>query len=46
MTQDDFRILRRTAGMTQEQFGNALGLTRETINKIENFGSKLDLVGG
>lgn len=35
MQPDELRTLRRTLGMTQEQFGAALGLSRKAINEME-----------
>jgi DNA-binding XRE family transcriptional regulator len=35
MTNTDFRTLRKTAGMTQQQFANELGVSRKTVVEIE-----------
>lgn len=34
--ENNIRALRRAAGLTQEDLARALGVTRQTINAIEN----------
>lgn len=34
--ENNIRSLRKTAGLTQEDLAQALGVTRQTINAIEN----------
>lgn len=36
MTKQEFADIRKKAGLTQEKFGEAIGLTRVSIASIEN----------
>jgi DNA-binding XRE family transcriptional regulator len=38
MTSDELRTLRKSMGYTQEGLGNVLGVSRKTINEMENGG--------
>lgn len=42
MTGEDVRALRRQAAMSQQEFGNAIGLSRETISRIERGSEDID----
>ena len=39
--QDNLLLIRRTVGWSAEEFGNQIGVTRQTINNIENGRNKL-----
>ena len=39
--QDNLLLIRRTIGWTAEEFGNQIGVTRQTINNIESGRNKL-----
>lgn len=39
--QDNLLLIRRTVGWTAEEFGNQIGVTRQTINNIESGRNKL-----
>ena len=39
--QDNLLLLRRTVGWTAEEFGEKIGVTRQTINNIESGRNKL-----
>ncbi len=39
--QDNLLLIRRTVGWTAEEFGEQIGVTRQTINNIENGRNKL-----
>ena len=42
--QDNLLLIRRTVGWTAEEFGDRLGLTRQTINNLESGRNKLSKV--
>ena len=39
--QDNLLLIRRTVGWTAEEFGEKIGVTRQTINNIESGRNKL-----
>ena len=39
--QDNLLLIRRAVGWTAEEFGNQIGVTRQTINNIESGRNKL-----
>jgi len=42
MNGEDVRVLRRLAGMTQIEFANAIGLSRETVGRMERGSEDID----